>query len=211
MPFEHPIVDEAELRDLYREPSALVLRKVIDRVDDAARAFVEASPFVVLATRGRRGADVSPRGGPPGFVRVLDEHRLAVGDLSGNNRLDSLANLLTDPAIALLFVVPGVGETLRVTGRGTPTRDPAVLTEVAVDRRRPAVAIGVDVDTCFIQCAKAFRRAGLWDPACWPAPEDRPSAASALVDHAGLDVAPAVVEARLEEGYRATLWEAGGR
>ena len=210
MPFDHPVPDAEALRELYRQPHELVLRKQIDHIDDAARAFVEASPFVVVATNGPAGADASPRGGAPGFVTVLDQGRLAMGDLAGNNRLDTHTNLLADPRVGLLFLVPGVDETLRVNGRATLTTDPAVLDAVAVDGRRPPVAIGIDVEECFIHCAKAFRRSALWEPETWPAPDDRPSATRALRDHIGLEASPEAIAADLETGYAATLWEPGG-
>lgn len=211
MPFAHAVADPAALRELYRQPHQLVLDKVVDRVDAAARLFVAASPFVVVATTGPRGTDASPRGGPPGFVAVLDEHRIALGDLAGNNRLDTFGNVLHEPAVGLIFLVPGVGETLRVNGRATLTTDPEVLDRTTIDGRRPKVAMGIDVEACFIHCAKAFRRSGLWDPASWPALEDRPSAACVLKDHLALEVAPDQIEADLEHAYRTTLWEAGGR
>lgn len=210
MPFADAITDEKALRRLYRAPHELVLRKQIDHVDPAARSFIAASPFLVLATAGGKGADASPRGGPPGFVAVLDEHRLAFGDLSGNNRLDTLTNLLTQPDVGLLFLVPGVDETLRVNGRATLTTEPAVLEATTLDSRRPTVAVGVDVEECFIHCAKAFRRSRLWTTASWLAPEERPSAARALRDHLQLDVDAQVIEDDLEVGYRQTLWEPGG-
>lgn len=210
MPFTHAIRDIEGLRAIYRRPHPLVLRKQIDHVDAAAAAFVAASPFVVVATAGPGGTDASPRGGAPGFVAVLDEGRLAMGDLAGNNRLDTHSNLVANPQVGLLFLVPGVEETLRVNGRATLTTDPEVLDAVAVDGKRPPLAIGIDVEECFIHCAKAFRRSGLWDPDAWPAPDDRPSAAAALRDHIGLDAEPEVIEADLEAGYRATLWDPGG-
>jgi uncharacterized protein len=210
MPFDHAVPDADALRQLYRQPHELVLRKQIDHVDDAARAFVDASPFVVVATNGPAGADASPRGGAPGFVAVLDPGRLAMGDLAGNNRLDTQTNLLSNGQVGLLFLVPGVDETLRVNGRATLTTDPAVLDAVAVDGRRPPLAIGIDVEECFIHCAKAFRRSALWDPSTWRAPQDRPSAVGALRDHIGLEVPPEVIEADLEAGYEATMWEPGG-
>lgn len=210
MPFDQAVADAAALQELYRQPHELVLRKEIDHIDDAARAFVGASPFVVVATTGPAGADASPRGGSPGFVAVLDQGRLAMGDLAGNNRLDTHTNLLSHPQVGLLFIVPGVDETLRVNGRATLTTDPAVLQAVAVGGRRPPLAIGIDVEECFIHCAKAFRRSGLWDHTTWPAPENRPSAARALRDHVGLEASPEVIAADLEAGYQVTMWEPGG-
>lgn len=210
MAFDDAVPHAKALREIYRQPHELVLRKQIDRIDDAARAFVQASPFVVLATNGPAGADASPRGGAPGFVAVLDEGRLAMGDLAGNNRLDTYTNLLTHPQVGLLFLVPGVDETLRVNGRATLTTDPEVLDAVAVDGRCPPLAVGVDVQECFIHCAKAFRRSALWDHTTWPAPQDRPSAARALRDHIGLEASADVIAADLEAGYEVTMWEPGG-
>lgn len=210
MPFANAVTDIEGLRAIYREPHELVQRKQIDHVDDAARAFVDASPFVVVATIGPAGADASPRGGAPGFVRVLDQHRLAMGDLAGNNRLDTHTNIVAQPRVGLLFMVPGVEETLRVNGRATLTTDPAVLDAVTADGKRPGMAIGIDVEECYIHCAKAFRRSKLWDPTSWPEAGNRPSAARALRDHIGLDAPAEVIEADLEAGYRATLWDPGG-
>lgn len=209
--FGKTIDDEEALRRLYRQPSELVLRKSIDHVDAAARAFIEGSPFVVLATWAPTGCDASPRGGPPGFVKVLDDQRLAMADLSGNNRLDTYRNILDRPAIGMIFLVPGVDETLRVNGRAVLTTDPDVLAACAFGDVRPKLAVGVEVEECFIHCAKAFRRSQLWQPESWIAPEDRPSAACALVDHLQLGVDPQLVEDDLEAGYKATMWLPGGR
>ena len=210
MPFPVPITDLDDLRSRYRPLSDLVRRKEIDRIDGAARSFIERSPFVVVATGGPDGCDASPRGGPPGFVKVLDDHRLVLGDLAGNNRLDTYANVVASPPVGLLFLVPGVEETLRVNGRGTPTADPDILDAAVIDGRRPKVALGVDVDGCYIHCGKALRRSSLWETDSWPAPGDRPSAACILRDHVELDVEPEVIERAIENDYRATLWETGG-
>jgi PPOX class probable FMN-dependent enzyme len=210
MTFPGAITDEPDLRSRYRPQSDLVHRKEIDHIDAGARQFIERSPFVVLATSGPGGCDASPRGGPPGFVAVLDEHHLAIGDLSGNNRLDSYCNVVASPAVGLLFMVPGVEETLRVNGRATLTIDDAILDAAAIDGRRPRVALGVDVDACYIHCGKALRRGGLWEPERWLPVDQRPSPACILREHVQLDVEPDVIERALEKDYRATLWEAGG-
>jgi PPOX class probable FMN-dependent enzyme len=208
--FPGEIPTDDDLRRHYRPLTTIVRRKEIDHIDAAARTFIERSPFVVLATSGPDGCDASPRGGPPGFVAVLDDHRLAIGDLSGNNRLDSMSNIVATSAIGLLFMVPGVEETLRVNGRAAITTDDRVLDAAAIDGRRPRVAIGVDVEGCYIHCGKALRRGGLWEPDSWLAPTERPSPACILRDHIDLDVEPAAIERALEDDYRATLWEAGG-
>lgn len=198
-----------QVRALYREPHPLVLRKDQPAVDQAAAAIVAAATLVVLATGSDDGLDASPRGGPPGFVRVLEGGtRLAFGDLAGNNRIDSYRNLAAQPEVGLLLIVPGVEETLRVNGRASVTTDDAVLDATVVDGRRPKVAVVVEVRQCFVHCAKAIRRSRIWDPTSWPG-DAAPSAAAALVAHLDLDVEPEVVAADLEAGYRATLWEPG--
>jgi PPOX class probable FMN-dependent enzyme len=200
----------ADLGQLYRAPHEAVVRKQQPRVDEASATFVAASPLVVVATTSDDGTDASPRGGPPGFVTVLDEGHLAFGDLSGNNRLDSYRNIDAHPEVGMLFLIPGVEETLRVNGRASLTTDPAVLERTAIDGRVPKVAVVVEVTECFVHCAKALRRSGVWDPSTWAAPEDQPSAAAVFVTHLGLDVDPELVAADLELGYQVTIWEPGG-
>jgi PPOX class probable FMN-dependent enzyme len=204
------IDDRATLRTRYRSPSQLVVDKSIDHVDDAAAGFIARSPLFVLATTGADGTDASPRGGPPGFVRVLDRHRIAFADLSGNNRLDSYSNLVERPSVGLLVIVPGIDETLRVNGDAALTDDSDVAERCAIDGRVPKLAVVVTVAECFIHCAKAFRRGAVWDSTTWPAGDDRPSAAAIINDHLQLGVDPAVIEADLEAGYAATLWRPGG-
>ena len=211
MPFDHAVTDAQELRRIYKDPHPSVIKKVVDRVDGEAAAFIAASPFAVVATHGSRGADASPRGGPPGFVTVLDERRLALGDLAGNNRVDTIGNIVETGAIGMLFFVPGLDETLRVNGRATITTDPDVLARCAIDGRTPRAAIGVDVEACFLHCAKAFRRSSLWNAGSWRDRADLPSAACVLVEHLELDVAPELVTADLEAGYQRTMWEVGGK
>ena len=200
-----------ELRARYRNPSKIALRKDVGRVDDAARSYIAASPFVVVASTSGDGCDASPRGGPPGFVAVLDEHRLAIPDLSGNNRLDTLGNLVAHPEVGLLFFVPGVDESLRVNGRATVTDDAEVLDACVVDGRRPRVAIVVDVEQCYIHCAKAFRRAGMWDPSSWLPADERPKPECILQEHLAWDGDADNVREVLEQGYEATMWEVGGK
>lgn len=205
------IGSEAELREHYREAPEGVWRKQIDHLDDGARTFLAATTLAVVATLGPEGADNSPRGGPPGFLRPLDDHRLAFGDLSGNNRLDTYTNLTEHPQVGMLCIVPGMEETMRVNGTGYLTTDPAVLEATEIDGRVPKVAVVVEVTECYIHCAKALRRAGIWDPSSWPAQDERPSPAAILVQHVDIDVDPALVEADLEAGYQATMWEQGGK
>lgn len=210
VPFDHAITTHEQLRARYGETPEIVLRKVVDRIDDGARRFIAASPFVVLATSSPSGTDASPRGGPPGFVTVLDEHRVAFGDLSGNRILDSFANIVASPSVGMLFTIPGMDETLRLNGRATLTTAPDVLAACAIDGRTPKVAVGVDVDQVYVHCAKAFRRSGLWDPSSWLDASERPNAACMLRDHMALEVDPQLIEDDLERGYAAAMWEPGG-
>jgi PPOX class probable FMN-dependent enzyme len=205
------IIDDLDgLRRHYRPPSRFVLDKGIDHVDEAVRGFLARSPLFVLATTSESGTDASPRGGPAGFVVALDDHRVAFGDLSGNNRLDSYTNLVAHPQVGMLFFVPGLDEMMRINGRAAVTTDEAVRQRCPIGDRVPKVAVVVEVDECFVHCGKALRRAGLWDVSTWPSDDDRPSAAAALNDHIGLGIDPKVIEGNLEADYAATMWVPAG-
>ena len=210
MPGPTDIADVDELRSRYREPTPAVLHKARPVIDPAVADFIAASPFVVVATTSDGGTDASPRGGPPGFVVTLDESTIAFGDLAGNNRLDSYANIVEHPSVGLLFLVPGLEETLRVNGQARITTDPDILDRTTVDDRRPKVAVVIEVDECFIHCGKAVRRSGMWDPSTWPADDERPTAGEVIVSQFSLEMDPALIDADLEAGYRETLWEHGG-
>ena len=204
------ICDEESLRSRYREAVPAVKGKSRPRVDDRAAAFVKASPLVLLATASPDGTDASPRGGPPGFVVVLDPDHVAFADLAGNNRLDSYTNLIHNPNVGMLFLLPGSGETLRINGTASITTDSAVLEATRIDDIRPKVAVIVKVEECFIHCAKALRRSGIWDPATWPEAGERPTAAEVIADQFQLDIDPNEIEQALETEYQATIWQAGG-
>lgn len=153
-----------QLRDLYPPAQGLAVTKSIGFIDRHARAFIALSPFLALATQSPDGrADVSPRGDPPGFVKVLDTKRLLIPDRSGNNRLDSLSNILANPAVGLLFLIPGFEDTLRVNGKARLTRDPALLAGMEMQGKAPKCGIEVTVEELFFHCAKAFKRARLWE------------------------------------------------
>ena len=212
MPSSHTVASAGELQALYRPAGRGALDKVIDRLDQHCRDFIAHSPFVVISTADRRGrCDASPKGGPPGFVQVLGETQLAWGDLAGNNRLDSMRNLLTNAGVALLFMVPGLDETLRVNGEAVFTTEPEILERCTIDTTVPRVAVTVTVREAYIHCGKAFRRSGLWQPDAWPDRSDMASIACMLRDHAGLgDLEPSVIEEALETDYDRSLWQAGG-
>ena len=159
------IREEPQLRALLGEPAAIVRAKVADRLNDLTRRFVDLSPFVLLATSAPDGTcDVSPRGDPPGFVRVLDERTLLLPDRPGNKLADSLRNVLRNPHVGLLFLVPGVGDTLRVNGRATLVTDEDLLAPCAVEGKVPTLGLRIEVDEVFTHCSKAFLRARVWDP-----------------------------------------------
>ena len=200
------------LREIYREPRQTSLDKEVDHLDVHCRDFIGHSPFLTLATVTADGSslDVSPKGGPAGFVHVLDDHRLSIPDMSGNNRLDSLRTIVEGGRVALLFMVPGVEETMRVNGTAAVTTDPAVLDVSPIAGKRPNACIVVTVETAFIHCAKALKRAGLWDADRWPDATDMATPACMLRDHIGLDMTVEQSQARLDESYATTTWEVGG-
>ncbi|HKK30479.1 MAG TPA: pyridoxamine 5'-phosphate oxidase family protein [Alphaproteobacteria bacterium] len=153
-----------QLEALYGEPSAGAVAKEIDYISGDYRAFIEASPFVLLSTVGEDGTDCSPRGDPAGFVRVVDERTVMMPDRRGNNRVDSLRNIIHDGHCSLLFLIPGVGETLRINGRAHLSIEPALLESFAMDGKLPRSIVVVEVDRVYFQCQKALARSGLWKP-----------------------------------------------
>ena len=159
----HRIADVDALERIYGKPAAASVLKEVDYIHPHYRAFIEAAPFMVLATAGPGGLDVSPRGDPAGFVAVEDEKTLLIPDRRGNNRIDSLRNIVTDPRVALLFMIPGAGETLRVNGQAAILNDPALLERFAVDGKLPRTVLEVHVDTVFFQCSRAILRSRLWE------------------------------------------------
>jgi uncharacterized protein len=197
-----------ELRELIPPPAAPSVAKEVDRLDGHCRDLIARSPFLVVASCDAEGrCDASPKGGPPGFVHVLDDHRLAVPDYPGNRRLDSWTNVIEHGGVELLFLVPGLGETLRVRGRACLTRDAELLAALDDAGRPPRLALGVEVERCFLHCAKALRRSRLWEPEAWAPRDELPSAARIFADHIALPgVDEAAAAAHLEEDYRSGLW-----
>lgn len=159
------ITDEAQLRAILGSPAELIVAKVADRLNDLTRQFIERSPFVCLATaRPDGGLDVSPRGDPVGFVRILDERTLLLPERPGNRLADTLTNLLADPRIGLLFLIPGIGDTFRVNGRAVITDDPELLAPSAIAGKTPKLGILVSIEEAYTQCPKALLRSELWNP-----------------------------------------------
>jgi PPOX class probable FMN-dependent enzyme len=207
------IVDSvARLREIYRAPAQRSLDKEVDRLDAHCRDFIAHAPFMVLASADSVGrVDVSPKGGPAGFVAVLDDHHLAIPDMTGNNRLDSMQNIVTGGRVGLLFMIPGIDETLRVNGSASVSVDLKVLDACPVKGMPPNVAILVEVETAFIHCAKALRRGDIWSPERWPDISDLASPACMLKDHIGLDGTVEDSQRLMDESYAKTTWTMAGQ
>ena len=159
------ITSESELRELIGSPQELVVSKISNRLNDLTRQFVERSPFMCLATSAPDGScDVSPRGDPAGFVRILDERTLLIPDRPGNRIADSLRNILANPHVGILFLIPGIGDTFRVNGRATLVTDEELLADSTVEGKPPKLGILVEIDEAYTQCSKALIRSDLWNP-----------------------------------------------
>jgi uncharacterized protein len=182
-PFEQIVRSEGELREVVGTPGVRSLAKQHASLDVHDRAFIGLSPLVLIATSGVDGrCDVSPKGDAPGFVLVVDEHRLVIPDRPGNKRFDGMLNILANPHIGLIFLVPGRDETLRVNGRSCVTRDGSLLDRCTFRGKTPQVGIGVEVEEVYLHCPKAFLRSHFWDQRYWPAADALPSMACVLFD-----------------------------
>ncbi len=181
--FTQPITTEAELRAFLGEPSELVIRKQLTALDAHCRAFVASSPFMLLGSTAANGScDVSPRGDAAGFVLVHDAQTLIVPERPGNRRADSLRNILQTGQVGMLFLIPGVEEFLRINGRAQLVRDPDLLQGLTAHGKQPLLAIVVQVEECFLHCAKAIKRSRLWNAESWPTGRPVASLAQMLMD-----------------------------
>lgn len=199
------VATEAELRAIYPPQSELVKRKAMPALDRHGRRFIELSPFVCVATyRADGGADVSPKGDAPGFVAILDERTLFVPDRPGNNRLDSLSNVLANPAVALIFLIPGVEETFRVQGKGKVVRDQKFLERFAVNGKVPRTGLLIEIEECFLHCSKALKRARLWSDEYKVDRKSLPTLGQMIADQQGGDAA--AFEAAIQESIRARMY-----
>jgi PPOX class probable FMN-dependent enzyme len=205
---QHRITSEEELRAIVGEPvHELVLVKSSDSLTGPMKQYIKLSPFVCLATHGKGGSsDVSPRGDAPGFVHVLDDRTLVIPDRPGNKRLDSIINIIHQPNLALIFMIPGVLETLRVNGRGVISNDPALLQRFEINGKLPTLVIVVNVEEAFGHCSKAFRRSRLWQTDYLP--KDKvPSLAELMSGHLGLDEdTNSMLEAAIEDDVRNNMY-----
>ncbi|MCZ7562759.1 MAG: pyridoxamine 5'-phosphate oxidase family protein [Burkholderiales bacterium] len=205
--FSEVVTSEAQLRAVTGEPAERAARKQIAFLDAHCRAFIARSPFVLVSSIDADGRmDVSPKGDPPGFVRVLDERTLAIPDRPGNRRADTFRNLLARDAVGLIFLVPGKRETLRVSGRAIVVRDRALRESMAIAGKLPELALVVAVEEAMFHCAKCMIRSNLWNPAAWPDLSGLPTLGEALIAAGHLDATPAALDAQIERDYAAQLY-----
>lgn len=201
------ITSREELRSVYKPVSENAVRKELPALDQHAVSFIQRSPFVLIGTSDGKGhSDVTPKGDRPGFVAVLDNRSIAIPDRPGNNRLDTLENLLVAPAVGLLFLIPGMDETLRVNGTARITVDDAVRAGFEVDGKLPQSVIVVTVEAAYMHCAKAFMRSQLWQPASWPDRKSMPTLGQILRDQLALDQSGEAMDRWLDEAYAKSMW-----
>ena len=205
--FVQVVKSESELRALIGHPNEAVVKSRLDGLDEHCRAYIAKSPFVVVASAdGAGGMDVSPKGDPPGFVRVLDDSTIAIPERPGNRRADTFSNVLENARVALIFLIPGKQETLRVSGTAIIVRDRWLCEPMAVAGKAPAFALVVTIREVSIHCAKCVIRARLWEPRHWPELDGVPSLARAIVDQARLAKTPEEVQAFLDGDARERLY-----
>ncbi|NQX46073.1 pyridoxamine 5'-phosphate oxidase family protein [Paenibacillus tritici] len=207
-PFNELLTSEQELRELLGYPSEVVKRKSIRHLDQHCRDYIAMSPLLFLSTADEHGScDVSPRGDAPGSVLVLDDGHLVIPERPGNRRMDSLLNILANPNIGLIFIIPGLEETLRINGQAYVIRDEPILERMKARDKRPMLGIGVKVEECYMHCAKAFKRSQAWDPATWPAEAALPSAPAIIADHVNSpEFTVEVVRQGIQESYEKRLY-----
>ncbi len=201
MQFDEVIATRERLREISKPPSFRARNKVIDRIDEICCRFIAACPFVIVASRGADSQiDVSPKGDPAGFVAVLDEKTLAIPDRLGNNRLDTFENVLVHPEIGLIFMIPGHGDTLRISGTAKVVRDVALQARLAIDGKQPHLILVITIAQVFVHCPKCVFRSKLWSPEHWPDRSSLPSLAEAIVTHAKSGETVAEVQAVIDHG-----------
>ena len=201
------VEDIREIREIYGEPAERAVKKQLAKLEKHSRAFIALSPFIVMATCDAEGrCDASPKGDAPGFVYVIDDRTLLIPDRLGNNRVDTISNLLKSPGIGLIFFVPGLRETLRVNGRAQITTDPALLEPCAVNGKVPRSGILVTSDEVYFHCGKALIRSDLWNPEKQIARRDFPSLGIIIADQIGQQVKTEEAERLTEESYRTRLY-----
>lgn len=202
--FGEKITTVRELVEMAGTPSELAANKVISFLDEHCREFIRITPLVTIATHSSTGSDVSPRGDKPGFIQALDDHHLLIPERPGNKRMDSMMNILENPMIGLLFMIPGRDETLRINGVATIVKDKSLLARFEHKGKTPLFGIGVEVKECYIHCGKALKRSHLWEPERWPDIEGLAPATKILSAHAKIGVEN--VAESLRESYTKRLY-----
>lgn len=206
-PFADVITTEAQLREALGHPSRAVRNKAVSFLDVATRAFIARSPFVLIGTADAQGhQDISPKGDPPGFVQVLDEHTLLIPDRPGNRRADTFTNILQNPQVALLFMIPDRAETLRVNGRAQIVRDAPLRQRCALNGKAPNFLIAVTVQEAFFHCSKCVVRSRLWSQQDWPQTADLPSLAEMLVMQGKSQISAGELQTLLDEDVQNNLY-----
>lgn len=207
-PFQDILTSENELRALLGYPNEVVKRKAIGHLDHHCRAYIAMSPLLFLSTADEHGScDVSPRGDAPGSVLVLDDGHLVIPERPGNRRLDSLRNILVNPNIGLIFIIPGLEETLRINGQAYVIKDESILDQMVARDKRPLLGIGVKVEECYMHCAKAFKRSQVWDSNTWPEETALPSVPAIIAAHVNTaEFTEEVVRRGIEESYEKRLY-----
>lgn len=203
------ITSHEELRTIYKtpEPDAGSIRKELKKLDGHCRSFIARSPFVLIGSSdGKGNADVTPKGDKPGFAAILDDNTIAIPDRPGNNRLDTLENIVVNPAVGLLFLIPGMNETLRVNGEARITTDAALRDRLAVEGKPPLSVVIVTVKAAYMHCAKAFMRSELWKPDSWPERSSMPTLGQIMRDQLAVDQPADETDRRLDETYKQTMW-----
>ena len=203
------IASHDELRTIYKtpEPTAGSIRKELKQLDHHCRSFIARSPFVLIGSSdGAGNADVTPKGDKPGFAVIIDDNTIAIPDRPGNNRLDTLENIVLNPAVGLLFLIPGMNETLRVNGVAKITVDAGLRERLAVEGKPPISVMIVTVKSAYMHCAKAFMRSELWKPESWPERSSMPTLGQIMRDQLAVDQSAAETDRRLDEAYKQTMW-----
>ncbi len=199
------MITEERLREIYGDVNPRAAAKVIHSLDHHCRAFIANSTFLALATSNGEGLDVSPKGDPAGFVFIEDDNHLLIPDRPGNNRLDGMLNILKNPGVALLFMIPSVNETLRINGTATIHDDPALCDPCAIKDRRPKTVLRISIDEIFSHCGKAPLRAGLWKTDTWPQARPVATLNELIRDHAEVHV-DSIEQSAVDEAYQKTLY-----
>lgn len=203
----HAVTSVDALKEINGEPRQLIAEKATDYLTPLLVDFLNACPYFMLATSNADGScDVSPRGDAAGAVRVLDARTIALPDRPGNRRIDSLKNIVSNPHVGLLFIIPAVDETVRINGRATITQDPELLSTMQMQGKTPKLAIVVDIDEVFTHCARSILRAGLWAPATWPDPDTIPTLAAMLAEQKHLPPPDETHGKKRSEEYRSVLY-----